>query len=247
MSASTITPKQQSFVRSLAEDCLPTLRSQYGINFANVDEWLTHADVSTLTGNGASKLIDALKQLPKARKPEHAHLPEGRTIVNKFAKSCTVCGGLVDTGKGWAVQTATGWGTYHAVGECGQSAPAIDRIEVEPKRAYRCDDGTVAIAYTTQNGRVAVRRLVIDDDGSAGLEYWKGGVSIVRATGTLLSAEEASQLGKTYGFCVCCGRDLSEDQSLAVGYGATCADNNGWYYPTVKEAREILNRPQEVK
>ena len=242
MSASTITPKQQSFVRSLAEECLPTLSSQYGVTFSTVDEWLTLADVSTLTGQGASKLIDVLKQLPKVRKTEWSHLPDGRTIVNKFAKACTVCAGVVDTGKGWAVQTDKGWGTYHALGDCGQSAPASDLIEVESKRAYRCEDGTIAIAYTTQNKRIAVRRLVVHEDGKGSLEYWKGGVSIVRATGSLLTQEQASELGKVYGFCICCGKDLSEDTSLAVGYGATCASNNDWWYPTAKEARDILQR-----
>lgn len=243
MSASTITPRQQSFVRTLAEECLPTLSSQYGVSFTSVDEWLTLADVVTLTGQGASKLIDVLKQLPKARKPEWSHLPEGRVILNKIALPCTLCGGFIELSKGWSVQTATGWKTYHLLDECGQvSAPATPRIEVESKRAYRCEDGTIAIAYTTQNNRIAVRRLVVDEDGKGGLEYWKGGVSIVRATGTLLTAEEASELGKTHGFCVCCGKPLSEDTSLAVGYGATCAGNNGWWYPSTKEAREILQR-----
>jgi hypothetical protein len=242
MSASTITPKQQSFVRSLAEECLPTLSSQYGVTFSTVDEWLTLADVVSLTGQGASKLIDVLKQLPKVRKTEQSHLPEGHTVVNKYGKACASCRGFVDAGKGWCVQTGTGWQTYHALNECGQSAPATDRIEVESKRAYRCEDGTIAIAYTTQNGHIAVRRLVIHEDGKGSLEYWKGGVSIVRATGTLLTQEEASTLGKTYGFCICCGKDLSEDTSLAVGYGATCAGNNDWWYPTAKEAREILQR-----
>lgn len=239
MSASTITPKQQSFVRSLLEERLESL----GIE--DVESYIKEHHVEFLTGNGASKLIDALLKIPTSKKPDQAHLPEGRTIVNKFSKPCTVCGGLVDTGKGWAVQTAKGWGTYHAINECGQSAPS--RIEVEPKRAYRCEDGTVAIAYTTQNKRIAVRRLVVHEDGTGSLEYWAGGVSIVRATGSLLTQEQASELGKVYGFCICCGKDLSEDTSLAVGYGATCASNNDWWYPTPKEAREILQRPTEVK
>jgi hypothetical protein len=246
MSASTITPKQQSFVRSLLEERLEFL------GITDLEEYIKEKKIESLTGQGASKFIEALKTIPPARKAEHAHLPEGRTIVNKFAKACTLCGVLVDSGKGWAVQTATGWGTYHALNQCGQdvsedSAPARKPIELEPKRAYRCDDGTIAIAYTTRNGYTAVRRLVIDEDGAGGLEYWQGGTKIVRATGTLLTQEEASTLGKTYGFCICCSKPLSEDQSLAVGYGATCADNNGWYYPTVKEAREILQRPTEVK
>lgn len=242
MSASTITPKQQSFARSLAEERLQALSQQYATDFKSVDDWLAVADIVTLTGQGASKLIDALMKLPTTAKAEQSHLPEGRVIINKFAKECSKCNGLVETGKGWAVQTDKGWRTYHAINECGSAQPSAPLITVEPKKAYRCADGTVAIAYTTQNKFLAVRRLVIDEDGRGGLEYWKGGLSVVRATGTLLSQEEASQLGKTYGFCICCGKDLSEDTSLAVGYGATCAENNGWWYPSTKEARDILQR-----
>jgi hypothetical protein len=237
MSASTITPKQQAFIRSLLEERLEFL------GITDLEGYLKEKDINSLTGQGASKFIDALKNIPPARKTEQAHLPEGRTIVNKFAKACNTCGGLVDAGKGWAVQTATGWGTYHAVSECSTSSePKRALIDLEPKRAYRCEDGTIAIAYTTQSGRIGVRRLVIDEDGKGGLSYWVGGGTIVRTTGSLLTQEEATALGKLHGFCVCCGKSLSEDQSLAVGYGETCAGNNGWWYPTPKEAREILQR-----
>jgi len=68
MSASTITPKQQSFVRSLAEERLPTLAIQYKTDFKSVDDWLAMADITTLTGNGASKLIDALDEVAQGTK-----------------------------------------------------------------------------------------------------------------------------------------------------------------------------------
>lgn len=235
MSATTITPKQQSFLRSLLQERLSVL----GID--DIDKYIEEKGINKLTAKSASAIIDKLKSIPAPRNPEHAHLPEGRVIVNKFAKECTLCAGLVDSGAGHAVQTDRGWQTFHAVNKCGAPSDA-PRIEVEPKRAYRCEDGTIAIAYTTQNGRIAVRRLVIHEDGNGSLEYWQGGVAIVSATGSLLTQEEASTLGKTYGFCICCGKDLSEDTSLAVGYGATCAGNNDWWYPTPKEAREILQR-----
>jgi hypothetical protein len=239
MSATTITPRQQSFIRSLLEERLDVLE------ITNLDEYIVSVGLNALTANSASKLIEHLKSVPVGKKSEHAHLPEGRVIVNKFAKECTLCGGLVDSGAGHAVQTANGWRTFHAMDKC--SAPAdAPRITVESKRAYRCDDGTVAIAYTTQNGRIAMRRLVIHEDNKGSLEYWKGGVAIVSATGSLLTQEQASELGKVYGFCICCGKDLSEDQSLAVGYGRTCAGNNEWWYPSPSEAREILNRPVSI-
>lgn len=235
MSASTITPRQQSFIRSLIEERMDVL------GITDLDSYIAEKGVSTLTGASASNIINALKSIPVGKKAEHAHLPEGRVIVNKFGKSCELCGEFVDGGAGHAVQTAHGWKTYHAINKCVTTDDS-PRIVVEAKRAYRCEDGTIGIAYTTQNGNLAMRRLVIHEDGKGSLEYWKGGVAIVRATGSVLTQEEASELGKVHGFCICCCKDLSEDQSLAVGYGATCARNNDWWYPTAKEARDILNR-----
>ena len=101
-------------------------------------------------------------------------------------------------------------------------------------------DGECQNVSLSRNG--GKQCLVIDEDGKGGLSYWVGGGTIVRTTGSLLTQEEATALGKLHGFCVCCGKSLSEDQSLAVGYGETCAGNNGWWYPTPKEAREILQR-----
>lgn len=239
MSASTITPKQQSLVRTLLEERVEVL------GIVDLDAYITSQGINILTGQGASKLIDALLAITIGKKSEHSHLPDGRVIVNKFAKGCALCGGLVEAGNGHAVQTSEGWKTYHRLNECGAPSTSNGTV-VEPKRAYRLEDGTIAIGYLTQNRRVAVRRLVIHEDGTGSLEYWAGGTAHVRATGTPLSQEEASSLGKTYGFCVCCGKALSEDQSLAVGYGATCAGNNGWWYPTAKEARDILARPTSV-
>ena len=244
MSASTITPKQQSFIRSL----LTERQSVLGID--DIDAYIRDKGIDRLTGQSASAVIEKLLSIPKPENTEHAHLPKGRTIANRYSKPCALCTAVVEAQTGWCVQLASGWQTYHASGKCGAPAPAPEsapsvpenRIEVESKRAYRCEDGTIAIAYTTQNGYLAMRRLVVHGECSGSLEYWKGGVNIVRATGTLLTQEEASSLGKLYGFCVCCGRPLSEDTSLAVGYGSTCADNNGWWYPTAKEAREILQR-----
>lgn len=239
MSASTITPRQQSFIRSLLEERLESLE------IANLDEYINSVGLNTLTANSASNLIDYLKSVPAGKKTDHAHLPEGRVIVNKLGKDCMLCGGFVEVGVGHAVQTADGWRTYHAKDKCIASSD-VPLLIVEAKRAYRCEDGTIGIAYTTQNGNLAMRRLVIAEDGTGGLQYWQGGVAIVRATGSLLTQEQASELGKVHGFCICCGKDLSEDQSLAVGYGSTCANNNEWWYPTAKEARDILQRPTTV-
>jgi NADH pyrophosphatase NudC (nudix superfamily) len=41
-----------------------------------------------------------------------------------------------------------------------------------------------------------------------------------------LSAADASEFGKLYGHCVFCGRKLTDERSIEVGYGPTCAANN---------------------
>lgn len=244
---SAITPNQQTFIRSLVEERMSTL----GID--DVEAWLRQQDVVTLTSKAASTFIDALKAIPASRKPEHAHLPEGRAIVNKYAKACESCGGEVSPGAGWCVQTAKGWRTFHKVDECGPRSaagapttgaaatrgPALD---IEAKVSYLLTDGTVCVGYETRNGYLAMKRLEIVD-GHGTLSYWQGGRRIAeRIGGRRLTQEEAAELGRTYGFCCNCGRELSEDTSLAVGYGPECANNNGWYYPSKAEAARMLDR-----
>ena len=56
---------------------------------------------------------------------------------------------------------------------------------------------------------------------------------------------EASAWGAQVGRCFNCisiGRPghLSDDRSLAVGYGERCAEIHGWWYPTAEQAHDIL-------
>lgn len=43
-----------------------------------------------------------------------------------------------------------------------------------------------------------------------------------------LTADQAAVFGEVYGCCVSCFRPLTDERSKAVGYGQTCASNNGW-------------------
>jgi hypothetical protein len=45
-----------------------------------------------------------------------------------------------------------------------------------------------------------------------------------------MTAEDAKQFGDLYKCCCSCGRHLTKDHSKDLGYGPTCADNNGWPY-----------------
>jgi hypothetical protein len=111
--------------------------------------------------------------------------------------------------------------------------------------------GTIHKLYTTQNDRQGCKLLVILPNGKGSFEYVKGGTRMVAglvAAGSArkLTQAEATAFGKLHGFCVNCARDLDDERSLAVGYGPVCADNLGWYYPSVSEAAAMLNRPTTI-
>jgi hypothetical protein len=67
----------------------------------------------------------------------------------------------------------------------------------------------------------------------------------------MMTAQEVAELGRRIsgdgkGMCVVClaeGRDptLTDERSIAVGYGAVCAGRFGWPYPTKEEAERILS------
>lgn len=42
-----------------------------------------------------------------------------------------------------------------------------------------------------------------------------------------VTAEQAARFGKLWGSCVFCSRLLTDERSVAVGYGPVCADHNG--------------------
>jgi len=42
-----------------------------------------------------------------------------------------------------------------------------------------------------------------------------------------VTAEQASAFGRLWGSCVFCSRLLTDERSIAVGYGPVCADHNG--------------------
>ena len=59
--------------------------------------------------------------------------------------------------------------------------------------------------------------------------------------------EAARMFGLKAKACSYCSSPLSQIQSRAAGYGETCAENHGFYYPSLEEARTILaERGEEV-
>ena len=135
--------------------------------------------------------------------------------------------------------------------QTAQAALPVPTVEVG---LYRSDDGTVRRVYRTNrgHGRISCRKYngrAFSYEGNVGLRFVADGIAA--GTCRLLNAAEASAFGRQIGRCFNClsiGRpgDLSDDRSLAVGYGETCANHNGWWYPTADEAAQILRGTMDV-
>jgi hypothetical protein len=101
-------------------------------------------------------------------------------------------------------------------------------------------DGIVYKVVRAKNnsGRLYAKKLRQDAQGTWFFDMARGMVYKLRPEDKL-SAEDAAEFGKLYEICINCGRDLTRDNSIHVGYGPVCADNNGWYYPTNAELLEL--------
>jgi hypothetical protein len=133
--------------------------------------------------------------------------------------------------------------------DANKRAEAAAPLPDVPPALYINDAGEVRRIYRIGSSRLGCRRFngtTFQAEGSTGLRSVADGLA--NGTTRMLSGAEATAFGRQHGRCFNClaiGRPgvLTEDRSLAVGYGPDCADNHGWYYPTAAEADAIL-RPK---
>jgi hypothetical protein len=213
----TISPAQVSFITSLLRDRLSTL------GFPTVEAAEAALNLTSQTKGTATVLIDRLKGMPKD--PDTA-MPDVVARSTRNGKgnrpgTCTACGHLVPQDAGYYYLTNSGtWAVHHKVGECS-SAPVPAPVQVT-EGLYKAADGTIVLVYMTRNARLAGKVHT-----GRSFRYQQGAAALA-ATGHRLTAEEASAFGKLHGNCVACAKDLTDDRSIAVGYGPVCAKRHGW-------------------
>jgi hypothetical protein len=237
-----ITPKQQSFIKSLLVERASTL----GLTEDEVDQYIVDQRVNELTSRSASLAITAIKKI-EVKRAGADHLPSNaeRTIVNRFAKPCALCGHEVGIGAGHAVLVSGVWSTYHKQGEC-PSEPAQKPVDIQTLFAG-VDDGFYALSSSGTNDLVfyAVKTNKGFHNpslkGQRGIYLVVGGhkdeklrgdraVNALKRIASLSDQEriDAQALyGQQIGQCGVCGRHLTDEFTRARGIGNDCASKMG--------------------
>ena len=130
-----------------------------------------------------------------------------------------------------------------------QAAEKAAPLPDVPPALYIDDAGTVRRIYRIGSARIGCRKYdgtTFGAEGPTGVRSVADGIAA--GTTRQLTGDEATAFGRQHGRCFNClaiGRPgvLSEDRSLAVGYGPDCAEHHGWFYPSAEQAAAIL-RPQ---
>lgn len=221
MTTSTITPKQQSFLRKLLEERASAL------GITDVDAFIKDKGIDRLTVRDASAFIEKVKAVSVPVNPEHEHLPKGYTIINKREGFCALCGGKVEVGTGFAVAVAhRQWENFHRKGECFNEVEGLATVECG-RYALPNLNGTNDLDFFIVHIRSGVKELLRTIGGHAHQRMSHGETKKHAERLALLTPEQAHEAqalyGKELGVCGICGRHLTDEASRARGLGPECA------------------------
>jgi hypothetical protein len=237
-----ITPKQQSFIKSLLMERASTL----GLTEEGVDQYIVEQRLNELTSKSASFAINEIKKI-KVKRAGADHLPADaeRVIPNRYAKPCTLCGHEVAIGAGHAVLVGGSWDTYHKQGEC--SSDPVDKPVSAQSLYNEVEDGFYALQSTGKNDLVfyAIKTnkgyynealkgqratyLIVGGHPDERLRGEREINAIKRIAS--LSPEERinaqALYGQQIGRCGVCGRTLTDEYTRSQGIGNDCASRLG--------------------
>lgn len=227
------TPKQVEFLRRL-------IAERDATNGTVIAAAVALSDL--MTAKRASDLITALLAIPKTK-----------TTVrpNSYDGTCTACGVHVAAKTGRIEKIDGKWRTFHLDGECptGDDLAALVADKVTEPGIYRKDGQFFRVKAGRYDKSTfwAERIYVPEPDELAATGFVKDVIFIKAGRATFLKASdkitlaEARAFGVAVGSCINCGLTLDgeDGKSLTAGYGATCARNLGWAYPTTADMKTI--------
>jgi hypothetical protein len=166
--------------------------------------------------------------------------------ANAYAAVCVECRNWVEVNTGLITKNAAGkWETRHRLPCPPPRGPRKAHADAtQPDLGYYVRADGAAIKVVENKAKTRRYGLVFTPSSTAGKrpswEYVRGaGYSVSDLTP--MTAQDAAQIGLAHGHCIeCCAKlgpkdpakpTLSALVSALIGYGETCAANNGWPYP----------------
>ncbi|AHN84056.1 hypothetical protein GJ25_gp045 [Mycobacterium phage Hawkeye] len=156
------------------------------------------------------------------------------------------------------VRVVTGAGSMQRDGEYATQVEKVDEpVELEAGM-YKVDDTFYKVQKAVHgSGKMYAKKAsIIGVDGNGvpvsigaadphhfevSFAYAPGAIKDIRPDHKL-SYEDAKEFGVLYGTCVCCGRTLTDELSIALGIGPICGGRQfgGEFKQLVKDTRKLL-------
>jgi hypothetical protein len=96
--------------------------------------------------------------------------------------------------------------------------------EKAPIGVYKRGDDIYRVIKGRQSANTYAQKLGVDYNGAPTWIY-EGGMIFELKVEELISPEVAAQMGRSVGYCVICGRFLTDAESVAKGIGPVCEKN----------------------
>lgn len=107
--------------------------------------------------------------------------------------------------------------------EAAKAAVAVKaKKDLVPEGFYYYENTVYKVVTSASGNRYA--KPLIDNNGKGSWGYAPEITPLLEMQ-HLISLSEAKILGKGYGFCIVCGRTLTDPESIANGIGPICANN----------------------
>lgn len=212
--------KQEAFVARLVADRYKSL----GAESPTAMMQQLAPKMAEMDNRQLSQLIDKLMAMPNDPIEGQPERLAGfrRVGVNDSTGMCDDCGHQVEARTGFFFgprETGPRWSVCHAEGACSTEPPPVQAELSEG--IWTGSDGSTIMVYLTKNNRLGAKVF-----NGTRFEYTKGATTLAR-NGHKMTADEAAAFGHATGKCVFCRHELTDERSVTVGYGPTCAENNG--------------------
>ncbi len=101
--------------------------------------------------------------------------------------------------------------------------------EKAPVGVYKRGNDIYRVIKGRQSANTYAQKLATDPSGQPVWDY-AGGMIFELKVEELISPEVAAQMGRSVGYCVICGRFLTDAESVAKGIGPVCEKNTSITY-----------------